>query len=81
MTDTPRHVIRVLKKIGFVQVRVTGSHRILKRGTTIIPVPYHTGDLNPRAFHRILKQASLISMNTLRCASLKIPVFGIRTAP
>ncbi len=59
MTDTPRNVMRVLRKIGFVQARVTGAHRIFKRGNTIVPVPYHAGDLNPRTFHRILKQAGL----------------------
>jgi predicted RNA binding protein YcfA (HicA-like mRNA interferase family) len=41
-------VIRVLRKVGFKEVRVTGSHRIFKRGDVIIPVPDHPGDLNPK---------------------------------
>ena len=59
MTDTPRNVMRVLRRIGFVQVRSTGSHRIFRRGSAIIPVPYHPGDLNPKTFHRILREAGL----------------------
>lgn len=59
MTDTARNVIRVLKKIGFMEIRQTGSNRIFKRGQIIIPVPYHPGDLNTKTFYRILKQAGL----------------------
>jgi predicted RNA binding protein YcfA (HicA-like mRNA interferase family) len=59
MTDTARNVMRVLREIGFVEVRAAGSNRIFKRGDMMIPVPYHPGDLNRKTFHRTLKQAGL----------------------
>ncbi|MBU1159850.1 type II toxin-antitoxin system HicA family toxin [Patescibacteria group bacterium] len=43
----PRDVIRILKKIGFVEARTTGSHLILvnKEPKKIIPVPIHSKDI------------------------------------
>ena len=59
MTDTPRNVVRALRKIGFIQVRARGSHRYFKRGTVVIPVPDHPGDMNQKTFHRIPRLAGL----------------------
>jgi predicted RNA binding protein YcfA (HicA-like mRNA interferase family) len=59
VTDTPRNVMQVLRKIGFSKARITASHHIFKRGTTLIPVPDHPGDLNTKTFHRILRNAGL----------------------
>ena len=37
----PRRLIRLLKKLGYKEVRVHGSHRIFEKGNVTITVPVH----------------------------------------
>ena len=48
MPMTPKQMIRLLKSNGFVEVRQTGSHLILRNEQTgkQTTVPMHTKDLN-----------------------------------
>ena len=59
MTDTARRVIAALKRTGFVEHHQRGSHLYLIRGTTLVCIPMHPGDLSPKTFHSILKTAGL----------------------
>ncbi|RJQ31976.1 type II toxin-antitoxin system HicA family toxin [Candidatus Parcubacteria bacterium] len=56
-----RKVIVVLKKLGFEEVRQTGSHLILVNQETkkIISVPVHNKDLKKGLLAGIIKQAGL----------------------
>lgn len=58
---TPRQMVRVLAKLGFVERRQTGSHRIFRHSVTgkIVPVPMHRGDLKPGTLRSMLRQADL----------------------
>ena len=65
MTRLPRitadQIIRVLLKIGFVEVRQSGSHKIFKnqKGRRVT-VPYHKGKiLHPKILKSILIDAEL----------------------
>jgi len=60
MPPRPREVLRVLKRLGFVEKRQTGSHRILRHpdGRQVV-VPMHPKELPMGTFRRILKQAGL----------------------
>ncbi len=55
----PREVISILKKLGFVEKRQTGSHVILyhQDKRKIIPIPMHTKDLKKGLLRGIIKQA------------------------
>ncbi|MEK9135474.1 MAG: type II toxin-antitoxin system HicA family toxin [Patescibacteria group bacterium] len=57
----PKKVIKVLKIIGFRQVRQTGSHLILVNKITkrIISVPIHSKDIKRGLLFSIIKQADL----------------------
>jgi predicted RNA binding protein YcfA (HicA-like mRNA interferase family) len=57
----PQEVIRMLEKIGFVEVRQRGSHKQFRhtdgRGTT---VPFHKGrDIAPRLLKQIASDIGL----------------------
>jgi len=57
----PREVVRLLEKLGFVEVRQRGSHRQYRhadgRGTT---VPFHPGrDLSPILLRQIAKDIGM----------------------
>ena len=54
-----REIVRILKQLGYLQKRQTGSHLImyhpkLKR---IIPVPIHAKELKKGLINGIIKQA------------------------
>ncbi|MFO7979722.1 MAG: type II toxin-antitoxin system HicA family toxin [Candidatus Aminicenantes bacterium] len=58
---TPKKVIKILKKHGFVLDHTTGSHKVYyhpqnKRRVTI---PYHKKDLPKGTLFSILKQAGI----------------------
>lgn len=55
----PREVISILKKLGFVYKRQTGSHVMMYNATSgkTIPVPYHVKDLKKGVLHSIIKQS------------------------
>ena len=57
----PRQVIKILRKLGFIEVRQRGSHKQFRhpdgRGTT---VPFHKGrDISPTLLRRIAKDIRL----------------------
>lgn len=57
-----KEVIKALKKIGFIERRITGSHSILKNPATgkIVPVPLHgSKDVKRGTLFGIIKQAGL----------------------
>ena len=58
---TPREVVAVLHRLGFVDDRQTGSHLILRHPTTRqrAVVPMHRGDLKPKTLRSILADAGL----------------------
>jgi len=57
----PNQVVKVLAKLGFEEVRHTGSHLILvnKDKKKVIPVPIHNKDIKRRLLRNIIKQTSL----------------------
>ena len=55
----PRKVIKVLKGMGFVEIRKKGSHTQLKKGNLLVTVPLHNRDLNKSTLASILRQAQL----------------------
>ena len=57
----PQEVVRILEKLGFVEVRQKGSHKQFRhedgRGTT---VPFHKGrDISPRLLRQIASDIGL----------------------
>jgi len=60
MPYSPREVLARLLRAGFVEVRQTGSHKILRhRDGRQTYVAMHTGTLPTGTFRKILKQAGL----------------------
>ena len=60
MPFSAREVLTKLNRAGFVQVRQSGSHKILRHADgrqTYVAV--HPGTLPTGTFHKILKQAGL----------------------
>ena len=55
----PKKLIAALNRLGFYEVRQTGSHLQLKRGNLLATVPMHPGDVSPRVLRSILRQARL----------------------
>jgi predicted RNA binding protein YcfA (HicA-like mRNA interferase family) len=58
-TGRPSEVIRALERLGWEQLRQTGSHVILGRGGARIPVPNHRRDLKTGTFASIARRAGL----------------------
>ncbi|MCH8204746.1 MAG: type II toxin-antitoxin system HicA family toxin [Candidatus Hydrogenedentes bacterium] len=60
-TVKPREIIKVLLKLGFVERKGRGSHRVYRHPTTnrMVVVPVHPGDLKPNLVKEIIKQAGL----------------------
>ena len=56
-----KEVVRVLKKLGFEEMRQTGGHLIMAHREThkIIPVPMHSGDIKRGLLMGMIKQAGL----------------------
>jgi predicted RNA binding protein YcfA (HicA-like mRNA interferase family) len=50
--------VRALKRFGFVQLRQTGSHLILRHGPRTVVVPQHK-PLKPGTLKGIVEQAGL----------------------
>lgn len=55
----PKEVISILKKLGFIEKRQTGSHKIMfcADKNKIIPVPFHSKDIKKGLMKEIIKQA------------------------
>lgn len=58
---TPRRIIAVLVRAGFVEVKAVGGHRQFRRreGGGRVTVPMHPGTLEAGLLHSILRQAGL----------------------
>lgn len=58
---TPKELIKILKRDGWVLVRTRGSHYIfkheVKRG--LVTVPFHSKDLKPKTLQSIISQAMI----------------------
>lgn len=61
MPMTPKQIIRLLKKNGFVEVRQIGSHKQFKSKINgrMVTVPFHRKDLAIGTEKSILKQAGI----------------------
>jgi predicted RNA binding protein YcfA (HicA-like mRNA interferase family) len=58
---TAKRLVAALRRLGFYELRQTGSHLQLKRGNLHVTVPMHTGDLSPGVLRSVLRQARLSS--------------------
>ncbi len=58
---TAKDLVKILKADGWVEITQRGSHLQLvhpsKRGKVTVPI--HGGDLDPKTYNSILKQAGL----------------------
>jgi predicted RNA binding protein YcfA (HicA-like mRNA interferase family) len=60
MPFSAREVLRRLLKAGFVEVRQSGSHKVLRHpDDRLTYVAMHPGDIPNGTFRKILKQAGL----------------------
>ena len=61
MTKTPREIIKILKKQGFVKKSQNGSHLKMYNPITnvTIPVPIHSKEMKKGLEQRLLKEAGL----------------------
>jgi predicted RNA binding protein YcfA (HicA-like mRNA interferase family) len=55
----PKEIISLLEERGFKFIRQKGSHRLYKKDTSRVTVPFHNKDLKPGTLRNILKQAGL----------------------
>ncbi len=55
----PKEVERVLLRAGFVEHRQKGSHKIFKKGSLRVVLPYHGKDLKRGTLRAIIEQAHL----------------------
>jgi len=55
----PKGIIKILEAKGFIFVRQKGSHRLYRKESLRVTVPYHSKDLKPGTLRNILKQASI----------------------
>lgn len=55
----PREVVSILKKLGFLEKRQSGSHLIMLHPSKhkILPVPIHPKDIKKGLLKGIIKQA------------------------
>jgi predicted RNA binding protein YcfA (HicA-like mRNA interferase family) len=60
MPFTPREALARLKRVGFEEVRQTGSHLFLRHPDGRMTfIAMHRGDIPPGTLRSILKQANL----------------------
>lgn len=50
--------VRALRRLGFVEIRQTGSHRILRKDTRTVVVPQHR-PIKPGTLKGLIEQAGL----------------------
>lgn len=55
----PVQAISALEKAGFIRARQKGSHVQMKKGSLLVTVPMHSGDLDRTTLRSILRQANL----------------------
>ena len=52
---TAQELIKALNKLGFMESRSSGSHRIYKKGSKRIVVPFHSGKIiHPKIIKDVL---------------------------
>lgn len=63
-----REIVKILKKLGYIEKRQTGSHLIMFNPELklIIPVPIHTKELKKGLVRAIIKEASSTEKEFLR---------------
>jgi predicted RNA binding protein YcfA (HicA-like mRNA interferase family) len=54
-----RKLLRILLRMGFLEVRSKGSHLQLKKGNLLVTVPMHKKDIKPETLKSILRQAKI----------------------
>ena len=65
---TSKKLIKKLKKIGFIEDHITGSHVIMyepKSGKRVV-VPYHIRDISKGTLNSLLKEAGIDRSEILR---------------
>lgn len=55
----PRQIIKVLESKGFNFIRQKGSHRLYRKGSLRVTIPFHNKDLKPGTLKSILRQAGI----------------------
>ncbi len=66
----PLECVRALEKLGFTQVRQTGSHLRMEKGARRVTVPMHKGkDIDGRTLRSIIRQAGISVDAFLRALS------------
>lgn len=58
MTLKPREMIRLYEGDGWIKVRQTGSHLIMKKGERIEVIPFHNKELKKGLERKLLKNLS-----------------------
>ena len=56
---TPKKLIKILEKIGFIFYRQSGSHQIFIKDHYQVVVPFHNKDLKKGTLHQIIKGTGL----------------------
>lgn len=57
---TAQELIKILKKLGFEESRSSGSHRIYKKESKRIVVPFHSGKIiHPKIVKDVLKVCNI----------------------
>ena len=52
-------IVKALHKIGFIEHRQRGSHKIFKKDKLRVTVPIHSKDLKKGTIHSIIEQTEL----------------------
>lgn len=57
---TAQELIKILKKLGFEESRSSGSHRIYKKESKRVVVPFHSGKIiHPKIVKDVLKVCNI----------------------
>lgn len=59
----PRQNIKVLEKKGFRFIRQKGSHKLYRKSSLRVIIPFHNKDLKPGTLKSILKQAEITEVD------------------
>ncbi|MEO8514073.1 MAG: type II toxin-antitoxin system HicA family toxin [Ignavibacteria bacterium] len=57
----PRELIKILNKLGYIEVRQKGSHKHFKKpeNENLVTVPFHNKDIKQTTLRSIIKQSNL----------------------
>lgn len=62
----PKEVIRALERAGFYFARQKGSHKLYKKASIRVTVPYHNKDLAPGTMRNIIEQSGMTAVEFIR---------------